>query len=111
MRVMRLYKILPTAAWEARSELLPRSEIDAQDGFVHLSTREQLEETASLHFRDQTHLTLVVIDANALEMDQLRWETSRGGQIFPHIYGEVPLTAVVEAQELVGARPNEFAFP
>ncbi len=108
---MRLYKILPTAAWDARSELLPRSEIDEQDGFVHSSTREQLEETARLHFCDQTHLTLVVIDSDALGTDQLRWETSRGGQSFPHIYGEVLLTTVVEARELVGARANEFVFP
>ena len=73
--------------------------LDRRDGFIHLSTREQLGETASLHFSQARDLVLLTIDAGALGQ-HLRWEPSRGGALFPHLYGTLPLSAVVSSKDL-----------
>lgn len=90
-----VFKILSREAWrEAElTGLLPWSAKDREDGFVHLSAADQVAETARKHFAGQTELVLVEIDAGRLS--GLRWEPSRGGALFPHVYGEVPLAAVV----------------
>lgn len=64
--------------------------IDQADGYIHLSTADQLTETADKHFAGQEGLHVAAIDLDALE-DAVRWEPSRGGQLFPHLYGQ-PLT-------------------
>lgn len=68
--------------------------VDLADGYIHLSTAEQLPGTLDKHFAGQTDLHLAAIDLAALA-ETVRWEPSRGGQLFPHIYGELPLSAVV----------------
>jgi uncharacterized protein (DUF952 family) len=68
--------------------------VDLADGYIHLSTAEQLRETLAKHFADQCDLHLAAVDLAALG-DAIRWEPSRGGQLFPHIYGGLPLTAVI----------------
>ncbi|MDT8757734.1 DUF952 domain-containing protein [Sphingomonas psychrotolerans] len=73
--------------------------VDLQDGYIHLSTAAQLQETIDKHFAGQSDLWLVAVDLDALA-DTVKWEPSRGGQLFPHIYGELPLDAVIAYSEL-----------
>ncbi len=68
--------------------------VDLADGYVHLSTAEQLPETLAKHFTGQDDLHLVTVDLEALG-DAVRWEPSRGGQLFPHIYASLPMSAVI----------------
>ncbi|WP_111537722.1 DUF952 domain-containing protein [Palleronia aestuarii] len=84
---MMIYKVLRPAEW---SELHERGEsagapVDRSDGFVHFSTAEQLPETLSKHFAGATGLILLACEANDLG-DDLKWEPSRGGALFPHLY-------------------------
>lgn len=88
-----LYKILTRAQWESRVDVVPSAPIDEQDGFLHLSTESQLEETLRLHFGGQDNLILVQLDGATLE--NLIWEPSRNGELFPHVYGKVPLDRIV----------------
>ncbi len=83
-----IYKILPRAAWaEALAQgRFDGSPIDLQDGYIHFSTAGQAQETAAKHFRGQADLVVVAVEAGALG-EGLRWEPSRGGQLFPHLYG------------------------
>ncbi|MEO1720528.1 MAG: DUF952 domain-containing protein, partial [Pseudomonadota bacterium] len=67
---------------------------DARDGFIHLSTPEQLSETAAKHFAGQSNLIVVGFRADDLG-DELRWEQSRGGALFPHLYGSLSVDAAV----------------
>jgi len=83
-----VYKILTRAQW---SELRTKGEFagspdDLRDGFVHLSTLEQVPGTLAKHFAGQVGLVLVEVASAALG-DALRWEASRGGALFPHLYG------------------------
>jgi uncharacterized protein (DUF952 family) len=75
------------AAAQARGEF-PRMPIDVEDGFVHFSTAAQLPETLRLHFAGQASLVLLAVRSDALGKG-LVWEPSRGGQMFPHVYGEI----------------------
>jgi uncharacterized protein (DUF952 family) len=92
-----VYKIVSRAAFEAAQAAgsFPVMPIDLKDGFVHFSTATQLAETLRLHFAGQRDL--IVFAVSPLELRDLRWEASRGGQLFPHAYGELPLTAVGQA--------------
>ena len=83
-----IYKILPRAEW-ASAEAAGRFEgsgIDIADGFIHFSTADQWPETLRLHFAGRSGLVLVAVEADALG-EALKWEPSRGGQLFPHLYG------------------------
>ncbi len=85
---MLIYKILKRAEWDA---LVAQGEtagapIDIKDGFIHFSTGDQVRETAALHFAGQADLVLAAFEADAFG-DALKWETSRGGAAFPHLYG------------------------
>ena len=93
---MHIYKICPTTLWreaQANGQFLGSAH-DLRDGFIHFSTAEQLTETAQKHFAGQTHLLLLTIDSNALG-DALRFEPSRDGALFPHLYAPLPLSAVI----------------
>lgn len=68
--------------------------IDLTDGYIHLSTAEQLDETIDKHFAGQPDLHIAAIDLDA-QGDTLKWEPSRGGQLFPHIYGPLLLETVI----------------
>lgn len=96
-----IYKLAGDAEWRAaeRTGVFEGSEVDRRDGFIHFSTAEQVEETARRHFAGRTDLLLVAVDTTGLE---IRWEPSRGGQLFPHLYGPLPMRAVrsVERFEL-----------
>ena len=73
--------------------------IDLADGYVHLSTAAQVAETLDKHFAGQAGLWLVVVDLEAMG-DAVRWEPSRGGQLFPHLYAPLPLVAVTAYSEV-----------
>jgi len=68
--------------------------IDVADGYVHLSTAAQLDETVDRHFAGQHDLAIAAVDLDVLG-DALRWEPSRGGQLFPHLYGRLTLDSVI----------------
>lgn len=70
------------------------SALDRKDGFIHLSAAAQLTETVDRHFDGQSDLVVAAIDL-AMLGDVVRWEASRGGQLFPHVYGVLPVEAVV----------------
>ena len=107
-----LYKILAASLWaEAASRAeLPWAPADLRDGFVHLSGASQLRETARRHFTGQRALVLLTIDPARLDAGTLRWEPSRGGALFPHVHGPIPLEAVVRAEPLVPIEGG-WAFP
>ncbi|WP_163471355.1 DUF952 domain-containing protein, partial [Escherichia coli] len=73
--------------------------IDLQDGYIHLSTAAQVEETLDRHFAGQTGLWLAEVDLEAM-VDEVQWEPSRGGQLFPHLYAPLPLAAVTAYSEV-----------
>jgi uncharacterized protein (DUF952 family) len=108
--VVTIYKICERAQWRAAEAAgqYRGSGVDERDGFIHFSTAAQLAETASKHFAKAVDLMLVAVDAAALDT-QLRWEPSRGGDLFPHLYAALPLRAVRWARplpdEINGRRP------
>ncbi len=96
-KVPVLYKIMPRQDWEKAQAngIYEGSEVDRRDGFIHLSAAHQVRATAQKHFSGQSDLLLVSVSEEALGKG-LKWEASRGGELFPHIYGALPLNAVRE---------------
>jgi uncharacterized protein (DUF952 family) len=90
-----IYKICSVALWrEAEAKgVFEGAPIDRKDGFIHFSTAAQAPETAAKHFSRTDDLLLVAVDGDALGED-LRFEVSRGGDLFPHLYAALPLSAV-----------------
>lgn len=97
----RIYKVLTeTELKEARAAgSFEGSTDDRRDGFIHLSAADQLEGTLAKHFAGRPDLMLLTIDAEMLG-SALRWEPSRGGGLFPHLYGPLPLAAVLSSATL-----------
>jgi len=98
---MVVYKIVATEEW-TRAEAMgvfTGAPVDRADGFIHFSTAGQTPETAAKWFAGRNDLTLAAVDAVALGGD-LRWEPSRGGALFPHLYGPLPMSAVVWSRPL-----------
>ncbi|MFD0823469.1 DUF952 domain-containing protein, partial [Micromonospora zhanjiangensis] len=95
-----IYKIVSRAEWSAAvtAGRYDGSADDRRDGFVHLSSAEQLPGTAERHFAGQSDLLVLAVDPDRLG-DALRWEPSRGGALFPHVHGPLPLAAVVDAAD------------
>jgi uncharacterized protein (DUF952 family) len=95
--VRRIYKICPASSWrDAERQRVYRGSVhDVRDGFIHFSTASQVAETAKKHFLGQTDLLLISVDADALGA-ALRWERSRNGELFPHLYGELDLALVMD---------------
>jgi len=90
---MLIYKIFRAAEWaafEAAGQTLG-APIDITDGYIHFSTAAQVAETAAKHFAGEDGLVLCALDAGSLG-PELRWEPSRGGQLFPHLYRELDAT-------------------
>jgi uncharacterized protein (DUF952 family) len=91
----RIYKITPRADWMAAHEAgrYEGSPLDRQDGFIHFSTAAQAQETARRHFAGQADLVVLEVEADDLG-GLLRWEPSRGGDLFPHLYGALAASLV-----------------
>jgi uncharacterized protein (DUF952 family) len=100
-RVRTIYKICPASAWREaeRQGIFRGSADDLRDGFIHFSTAPQVVGTARKHFAGQTGLFLIAIDTDALG-DALRWEVSRGGELFPHLYGDLDLGHVTAVMDM-----------
>ena len=96
-----IYKITPRIDWEAAEEtgVFKGAPIDLQDGYIHFSTADQSEETAAKHFSGMDDLLLVAVDSEKLG-DSLKWEKSRGGALFPHLYDNLNMAAVVWARPM-----------
>lgn len=107
-----IYKICTAAEWRdaERADAYRGSAVDRRDGFIHFSTAEQAAETAAKHFAGQRDLVLIAVEADALG-DQLRWEPSRGGALFPHLYAELDLKAVLRVDPLPLDDAGRHVFP
>ena len=98
---MLIYKIFRTDEWQAlRNAGTTRgAPIDIADGYVHFSTAGQAAETAAKHFANEADLFLLAVETDRLG-DDLKWEVSRGGAEFPHLYRDLKIEDVVWAQPL-----------
>jgi uncharacterized protein (DUF952 family) len=107
-----LYKIVAVAHWRAaeHERIFRGSAADLRDGFIHFSTAAQVEETAAKHFTGQSDLLLLSVDAAQCGA-VLKWEASRGGALFPHLYGELALSAVTKVEPLPLSPDGRHIFP
>jgi uncharacterized protein (DUF952 family) len=107
-----IYKICPEGLWREaeRAGAFRGAPVDSRDGYIHFSTAEQAAETAARHFAGAGDLLLVAVDAGALGAS-LRWEPSRGGALFPHLYGPLPLSAVRWVKPLPLGPGGTHVFP
>ncbi len=108
---MLIYKIFTAAQWAALTHEgeTAGAPVDLADGFIHLSTAAQVRETAARHFAGQDGLMLAALDSEALD-DALRWEPSRGGALFPHLYRPLWYAEVLWARPLP-LGPDGHVFP
>lgn len=106
---MTLCKILPVESWRTAGDVVSWSEDDRRDGFMHLSTPAQVLETARRHFPGRRDLVVLEIDESALA-DRVRYEKSRSGALFPHLYGSLPRSAVIRLRSLEWTDGGAFAF-
>jgi uncharacterized protein (DUF952 family) len=92
---MKIYKILLPSEWHFLKETGQTSgaPIDVSDGYIHFSTAEQVCETAFKHFTKVPDLEVLICDSNAMR-DDIKWETSRGGALFPHLYRNLMMSDV-----------------
>lgn len=84
--------------------------VDLADGYIHMSTRDQAAETAAKHFAGQDNLVMVMVDLAPLG-EAVKWEESRGGALFPHLYGDLPLSAVAGKVVLRLDERGKHLFP
>jgi uncharacterized protein (DUF952 family) len=106
-----IYKICPETLWR-EAETAGRFDgaaIDLTDGFIHFSAADQVRETAARYFAGQEGLLLIAVDPEALG-EALRWEPSRGGALFPHLYGTLALAAVLSVEPLPIKADGSHAF-
>lgn len=107
---MPIYKIFRRAEWDAFRDAgeTRGAPVDLADGFIHFSTAGQVVETAAKHFASESDLVLVAVDPDALGAD-LKWEPSRGGALFPHLYRKLRLAEVIWDKSLpLGATGHIF---
>ena len=107
-----LYKVLREAEWRSaqRRGAIIGSADDLRDGFIHLSTRDQLAGTLLRHFAGETGLVALEIASNRLGAD-LKWEPSRGGALFPHLYNVLPMDAVIRTIALPPPHAGNDTLP
>ena len=107
-----IYKICPQSLWRQAEDAgaFAGAPVDVADGFIHFSTAAQVRETAARHFDGQADLLLIAVDPDALGRG-LRYEPSRGGDLFPHLYGALPLSAVRWVRPLHLGPDGRHVFP
>ncbi|HEX2881376.1 MAG TPA: DUF952 domain-containing protein [Polyangiaceae bacterium] len=110
--VTTIYRLLGEDAWAMaqREGVFRGSEHDVRDGFIHFSSAEQLAETAAKHYAGRDDLVLLWVSTAALGA-ALRWEISRGGALFPHLYGPLAVSAVKRAVPVVLGADGHHIFP
>ncbi len=106
-----IFKIVGGEEWRAAETagVFAGAAIDRADGYIHFSTAAQAPETAAKWFEGRGDLVLAAVDADALG-SALRWEPSRGGALFPHLYGPLALDAVVWARPLPLGHEGRHVF-
>jgi uncharacterized protein (DUF952 family) len=107
-----IYKIFRIDEWnlaEREGRFLGSSD-DIRDGFIHFSTAEQLRGTLAKYFASESEIVLAAVDANALGND-LKWEVSRGGMLFPHLYASISIDAVGEVTRHARDASGDFVLP
>lgn len=107
-----IYKVVPAAVWQqaVAAGRFAGAGVDLADGYIHFSTAAQVAETAAKHFSGLTGLLLVAVDPAACG-SALRWEPSRGGALFPHLYQDLPLDAIRWAADLPLGPDGRHQFP
>lgn len=107
-----IYHICRLTEWQeaAARGSYDGSSQDAADGFIHFSTATQVEESTRRHRAGQDGLVLLAVEAQTLG-SALRWEPARGGQMFPHLYGQLPVIAVMEVHHLPLDADGNHRFP
>jgi uncharacterized protein (DUF952 family) len=107
-----IYKICPALLWREAEKVgfFAGAPIDIQDGYLHFSNAKQVGETAARHFAGQSDLVLIAIDGDSLG-EALRYEPSRGGDLFPHLYAHLPLSAVRWVKPLPLGADGQHIFP
>src|SRR5579885_3022523 len=107
-----IYHMCPAEAWQAAvaaGEYAGNPD-DRRDGFLHFSTAAQIRESARRHRAGQSGLVLVAVDADRLG-ERLRWEKSRGGELFPHLYGPLHPSEAARIDPLLVGPDGEHIFP
>ena len=107
-----IYKIVPRTLWreaEARGTFAG-APVDLADGYIHFSTAAQVRETAAKHFSGQDDLVLAAVDAGGLGA-ALKWEASRGGALFPHLYAALDPAAALWVKPLPPGEDGAHVFP
>lgn len=107
-----IYKLTSRSAW-LEAEAIGRFDgapVDLADGYIHFSTGGQVRETAAKYFTGEDALLLVAVDPGELG-EALRWEPSRGGALFPHLYAPLPLDAVLYVQDIPRGEDGMHHFP
>ncbi len=112
MSANSIYHICRREEWEAAQAAgrYSGSSQDTADGFIHFSTAAQIQESAARHRANQSGLVLLAVDADALGA-ALKWESSRHGEEFPHLYGELPLAALRDVWDLPLGPDSRHQFP
>jgi uncharacterized protein (DUF952 family) len=107
-----IYKLCPQALWQESEAagVFAGAPVDIHDGYIHFSTASQVRETAAKHFAGVEDLLLIAVAEEALG-PALRYEPSRGGDLFPHLYGPLPLSAVRWVKPLAMGRDGLHVFP
>lgn len=107
-----IYKIIDRDEWDAARGCgrYAGSADDRRDGFIHFSTEDQVRETAAKHFAGQSNLVLLAIDDASLDSG-LKWEASRGGALFPHLFKPLPVSSVVRSWPLPLNEAGVHEFP
>ncbi|MFB8344756.1 DUF952 domain-containing protein [Brucella cytisi] len=107
-----IYKIAPRDLWAQAEQAgsFTGAPVDIADGYIHFSTATQMRETTAKHFAGQQNLLLISVNASALGA-ALKFEVSRNGALFPHLYGELPLAAVLKVESLPLGEDGFHIFP
>jgi uncharacterized protein (DUF952 family) len=108
----KIYKIMGRSDWEgaAANGVYTGSPLDLADGFIHLSAGDQVAQTLALHFAGRDDLVLAAFDADAFG-EALRWEPSRGGALFPHLYAALPARDATDCAPLARDADGAHVLP
>ncbi|MFN3233245.1 MAG: DUF952 domain-containing protein [Alphaproteobacteria bacterium] len=108
-----IYKICTRAEWDTalKEGAYRGSTVDLADGFIHFSTAAQARETAAKHFAGQADLLLIGVDPTKLPAAALKWEPSRGGDLFPHLYDTLNTDAAISMVALPWSDATGHRFP
>lgn len=107
-----IYKICERSAWDTalKNGAFTGSADDVRDGFIHFSTARQLRGTLDKHFAGRNDLVLIEVDTHALTAE-VRWESSSGGTLYPHLYGPLPTAAAIRSFPLVIGTDGRHSLP